>query len=147
MKIITALLMIVSASIAQAQVYKCPGKIEGQYVYQQRPCKGAKADEHTVKIVPADEKKIAEAQAKLAKELDVDKDKEKKESAAETNKELTNQPPPVNPQPAAGIANTNTGVNSNAGTANTNPATPNPAVAPNPNAIRPAPGAVNPMPY
>jgi hypothetical protein len=71
MKIITLTLltMVFSVGVVQAKVYKCPGKIEGQYTYQEKPCKGAKADEHTVKIVPSDEKKIAEAQAKLANEI------------------------------------------------------------------------------
>lgn len=79
MKIITLLLMMLSVGVAEAKVYKCPGKIEGQYIYQERPCKGSKPDEHTLKIAPVDEKKIADAQAKLAK--DIEASKEKKEPA------------------------------------------------------------------
>jgi hypothetical protein len=55
MKIITLLLVMASIDIAEANVYKCPGKIEGQYTYQARPCKGATADEHTVKILSSPE--------------------------------------------------------------------------------------------
>lgn len=82
MKIITLLLMIVSINVAQAEIYKCPGKLEGQYTYQATPCKGAKADEHTLKVIPYDEKKAVEAQAKLAKEIEAGN--AKKEPAAVT---------------------------------------------------------------
>jgi hypothetical protein len=93
MKIITLLLMMTSISVAQAQVYRCPGKVEGQYTYQDKQCKGAKVDEHTLKIIPADEQKIAEAQAKLAKDLHGDKSQEVKELNSKTNKETTNNNP------------------------------------------------------
>lgn len=122
MKIITLLLMMLSIGVAQAKVYKCPGKIEGQYVYQGVPCKGAKADEHTVKIIPADEKKIAEAQAKLAKEIDAGK--EKKEPATVLMSIPTNAVPAAGSPPPAN--NSNAANASNAAPANA-PANPNPA--------------------
>jgi hypothetical protein len=77
MKIIAlVLLALTSLSVAQAKVYKCPGKTPGQFVYQESLCKGAKPDEHTVKIVPFDQRKIDEAQANLAKETEELKAKE-----------------------------------------------------------------------
>lgn len=102
MKIVTLLLMMIGMSVAQAEpadqtakteqsanakpaekvekghVYKCPGKMEGHFVYQDRMCQGAKTGEHTIKIVPADAKKIAEAQAKLASDVEA-QNKDKKE--------------------------------------------------------------------
>ena len=78
MKIITLLLMMLTVNVAQAvKIYKCPGKVEGQYTYQEKACKGAKVDEHTLGVVPSNEKKIAEAQAKLAQEIAASKEKEK----------------------------------------------------------------------
>lgn len=69
MKIITLLLFIASIGIAEANnIYKCPGKIEGQYTYQARPCKGAKPDEHMVKILSTGEKKTADTDGKSTTE-------------------------------------------------------------------------------
>lgn len=127
MKIITLLIMMLSVSVVQAKVYKCPGKMEGQYTYQEKPCKGAKVDEHTLKIVPADEKKIAEAQAKLAKEIDASKEKKEPSTVLMAI--------PTNAVPVAG--NAQPANNSSAAPANRNvttpaPVTPTPAPAPNP---------------
>lgn len=140
MKIITALLMIASAGVAQATVYKCPGKTEGQYVYQEKPCKGAKVDEHTVKIVPSDENKIAEAQAKLAKDIEAAETKDKKELPAGVKTEASeSNGTPTKPRPAP-----------DSEMAPTNPATvspPAPAVQPpKPSVTRPAPVVPNSMP-
>lgn len=76
MKIITLLLLAASIGIAQAKVYKCPGKTQGQFVYQQQACKGEKPDDHTLKIQTFDKRKIAEAQKNLAKEVAEIKERE-----------------------------------------------------------------------
>lgn len=76
MRTIIFLLAMTSITVAHAEIYKCPGKVEGQYTYQKSSCKGAKADQHTLKIVPFDTKIVAEAQEKLAKEIEVNKAKE-----------------------------------------------------------------------
>jgi hypothetical protein len=68
--------------VAQAQVYKCPGKVQGQFVYQQQACKGAKPEQYTVKIVPFDQQKIDEAQKKLADDVEARKEKETIPAAA-----------------------------------------------------------------
>lgn len=126
MKIITLLLMTLSIGVAQAKVYKCPGKMEGQYTYQERPCKGAKPDEHTLKIIPADEKKIAEAQAQLAKEINAAKEKE-----SPTAKTTT----PANTTPTVGSPqSTNNGATNatNSTSANSVPTAQPPAPQPTP---------------
>jgi hypothetical protein len=147
MKTITLLLMIGGMSVAQAQVYRCPGKVEGQYTYQDRPCKGAKAGEHTIKIIPADEQKIAEAQAKLAKELNANTNQQIKEPPTEAISESNNTGrSSEKSKPPAKAANTNSGV------ASPNPAnTPSAVIAPpavpvKKDAIRPAPVLPNPVP-
>jgi hypothetical protein len=103
MKIITLLLMITSISAAHAQIYKCPGSVEGKFTYQERPCKGAKVDEHTLKTIPIDKQKIAEAQAKLAKELDPEAAQKQEESPKETDSGAKTEtgvtPPPVAEKP------------------------------------------------
>lgn len=107
MKIISLLLLGASVSVAQAQVYKCPGKVQGQFVYQQQACKGAKPEQHTVKIVPFDQQKIDEAQKKLADDVEARKEKEAIPTAAAPaaggNATATNPAPstaPVAPPPA-----------------------------------------------
>jgi hypothetical protein len=120
MKIVTLLFMIASVSAAHAEIYKCPGKVEGQFTYQERPCKGAKANEHTLKTVPFDPKKITEAQEKLAKDIEANKAKEGQPLAtppATTVSPTTN--PPQNPPPPVN----NGGANPSSGTPNANPVT------------------------
>ncbi len=116
MKIITLLMMTTSISVAQAEIYKCPGSVEGKFTYQERPCKGAKVDEHTLKTIPIDKQRIAEAQAKLARELDPEGTQKTEETSRETeaaaapktgsepNSDMSSPPlviekPPTNPPP------------------------------------------------
>lgn len=94
------LLALASISVAQAAVYKCPGKAAGQFVYQQSPCKGAKPDEHTVKITPFDQRKIDQAQENLSKETEALKNKDKLATpAAAPEAGAPATPQPVAPQP------------------------------------------------
>lgn len=131
MKIIGLLVMMLSVGVAQAKVYKCPGKIEGQYIYQEKPCKGAKPDEHTIKIVPADEKKIADAQAKLAKEIEAGKEKKEQPTVLLTV--------PTSATPAAG--NVQPATNNSTATV---PAA-NPGVS-TPTSVTPPPAPTTPTP-
>lgn len=140
MKIITLLVMMLSVGVAygggvaKAKIYKCPGKIEKQFIYQEKSCKGSKPDEHTLKLAPVDENKIKAAQAKLAKEIE--DSKEKKEPATMLLTVPTNAAPATgNVQPATNnnAANTNTpapATNSNVTT---------PAVVPAPTTPAPQP--------
>lgn len=136
MRIITLLLIMLSIGVAQAaKIYKCPGKVEKQYTYQEKPCKGSKVDEHTLNVVPVDEAKIAAAQAKLAAELEASKEKKEPAPVVLT---LPTAAAPVtgNPQP----------VNNNAATT-ANPPTPaNTSTANNSNAAKPTPVTPAPRP-
>lgn len=77
--------MTTSIGVAQAEIYKCPGSVEGKFTYQERPCKGAKVDEHTLKTIPIDKQRIAEAQAKLARELNPEGSQKTEETPRETD--------------------------------------------------------------
>lgn len=82
MKLLILPLFIASIGIAEASVYKCPGKIEGRYTYQAKPCSKAEgaAEKNNVDIVPVNKKRVEAAVEKLNKDL---KDyKEKKDKAA-----------------------------------------------------------------
>jgi len=108
MKIISLLLLAASIGIAQANVYKCPGKTQGQFVYQQQACKGAKPEDHTLKIQAFDKRKITEAQKSLAKEVADIKEREQAALAPVTPAETgqgasaSNPPPSTNP-PASSV--------------------------------------------
>ncbi len=115
MKIITLLLLCTSVSIVQAKVYKCPGKVQGQFVYQQQACKGAKPEEHTVTIIPFDQQKIEAAQKTLADDMAARKEKETKATAPATEAtqnntakstvtNTTTAPAPMTPPPAPVVA-------------------------------------------
>jgi hypothetical protein len=74
MKLLSLGLMMMTATLVQAKVYKCPGKVEGQYVYQQSSCIGAKVDEHVLSIIPSDASKIEAARKKMAKDTALNSD-------------------------------------------------------------------------
>jgi len=103
MKISTFFLLAASIGIAQANVHKCPGKTQGQFVYQQQACKGAKPEDHTLKIQAFDKRKITEAQKSLAKEVAEIKEKEQAALApvtpAETGQGASSSNPPSSTNP------------------------------------------------
>lgn len=108
MKIITFLLLAANIGIAQANVYKCPGKTQGQFVYQQQACKGAKLEEHTLKIQAFDKRKIVDAQKSLAKEVAEIKEKEQTTSTSVAPPETgqganASNPPPSTTSPASSV--------------------------------------------
>ena len=88
MKLIILPLLIASVGIAEARVYKCPGKLEGRYTYQEKPCskeEGA-ADKNEVAIIPTDKKREEAAVEKLNKDIEVHQaKKDKKAKAADKN--------------------------------------------------------------
>jgi hypothetical protein len=82
MKLIILPLIIASIGIAEASVYKCPGKLEGRYTYQEKPCskKEGAADKNEVKIIPTDKKRVEEAVEKLNKDIKIHQAKKDKKS-------------------------------------------------------------------
>jgi len=89
MKLIILPLLIASIGIAEASVYKCPGKLEGRYTYQEKPCskeEGA-ADKNEVTIIPTDKKRVKAAVEKLNKDIEVyQAKKDEKAKAADKNR-------------------------------------------------------------
>ncbi|MDQ7089218.1 MAG: hypothetical protein Q9M50_01020 [Methylococcales bacterium] len=85
MKLLILPLLIASIGIAEARVYKCPGKVEGRYTYQEKPCSKAEgaAEKNKVDIVPVNKKRVKAAVEKLNHDL---KDhKKKKDDAAKAS--------------------------------------------------------------
>ncbi len=88
MRLIILPLLIASIGIAEARVYKCPGKLEGRYTYQEKPCskKEGAADKNKVEIIPTNKKREKVAVEKLNKDIEVHQaKKDKKAKAADKN--------------------------------------------------------------
>ena len=66
MRLIILPLLIASAGIVEAGVYKCPDPVTGKLTYQARPCNNqSNSDKNKVRIMPEDEQKAKAAKAKL----------------------------------------------------------------------------------
>jgi hypothetical protein len=80
--------LIASIGIAEARVYKCPGKLKGRYTYQEKPCSKEKGaiNKNEIKIIPTDKKRVDAAVEKLNKDIEVHQaKKDKKAKAADKN--------------------------------------------------------------
>lgn len=141
-RVFNFLILLLMTSTVQAKVYKCPGKVEGQYIYQQSACKGAKVDEHTLTIIPSDEHKIEEARKQMAKATTLDSEKVE---PREVILSLPQVAPTTSASPPSTNNNSTAPVQSNTATVPTNPPSEKPATATNSGAT-PSSSATTPSP-
>ncbi len=88
MKLIILPLIIASIGVAEARVYKCPEKLAGRYIYQEKPCskEAGAADKNKVNIIPTDKKRVKAAVEKMNKDIEAHQaEKEKRAKAANKN--------------------------------------------------------------